>query len=663
MQVEAYSRARMMASSRRELVVIRCLGVLQSFLLVFLIGLGGIFVSLLATRGEVRFPSAQADLLPEWVMAHSSGADRQFMLFDNTGIFPLIAGSLISNNPIHRAAGRLLERLTHLVPSFRTNYGALTTILGLAALATLLITAIAWQRRRMIAHAGARLATNLRKQIHRQMYRLGQSSLPAEGLGPVINLWTREVNDIREGLMADLDVVPRSIVLAIGLLLTALLVNPLLLLFVGSLSVMAWVIALIWMRERRQLTESALRQASIQLSLLHEDLGLLRTVRVYGLGDYDRDRFDRHLEAHEKAEIRRLVTANPGQLGVGLIVAATSIVILGLLGFSIVINDQITIATMLMLIVSLLGLAYPLLDTIRLNRVLRQANRSARAYFEFMERRPELHQEVGAKFLDPIKDRIFIEDVALESRSGRSLLVGASLEIPAGSKTVILGADEDSKLALACLIPRLIDPRVGRVLFDGKDAREVTLDSIRAQVGTVFQADLVFTDSVTVNIGLGDPINTLQRVIEAAKIAHAHHFIQDLPQGYDTQIGPLGHYLKPDEQYRIALARAFLHDPSILVIEEPRGSIDEETRHFLDDTMARIAVGRTLIVIAHRMETIRSSDLAVVLHEGRVAEMGPPRQLEHEGKLFRHLVYTEFNEFASGDIEAGRLELATSRRA
>ena len=108
----------------------------------------------------------------------------------------------------------------------------------------------------------------------------------------------------------------------------------------------------------------------------------------------------------------------------------------------------------------------------------------------------------------------------------------------------------------------------------------MTLESIRAQVGTVLQADLVFTDSVLVNIGMGDPMNGLPRVIEAAKLAHAHQFIQDLPHGYDTIIGPLGHYLKPDEQFRIALARAYLHDPSIVIVEEPAAPVDEDTRLF-----------------------------------------------------------------------------------
>ena len=177
---------------------------------------------------------------------------------------------------------------------------------------------------------------------------------------------------------------------------------------------------------------------------------------------------------------------------------------LGLLGYNVVVNDQISIATMLILVVSLAGLAYPIAEWMRLGKAIRHANRSARGIFEFLERRPELHQNVGAHFLNALKEQITFDRVELESRSGRRLLESLSLEIPAGSRTAIMGQDEDAKLALVCLIPRLLDPRSGRVLIDGHDLREVTFESVRAQVATVLQADLVFTDSVLVNIGLGD---------------------------------------------------------------------------------------------------------------------------------------------------------------
>jgi ABC-type multidrug transport system fused ATPase/permease subunit len=144
-------------------------------------------------------------------------------------------------------------------------------------------------------------------------------------------------------------------------------------------------------------------------------------------------------------------------------------------------------------------------------------------------------------------------------------------------------------------------------------------------------------------------------VIDAAKLAHAHQYIQDLPHGYDTIIGPLGHYLKPDEQFRIALARAYLHDPSIVIIEEPSGVLDEDVRNLLDDTLARLALGRTLILLPHRLSTIRSCDQVILLHNGQVDDVGPPVQLQTDSKLYRHLLYMEFNEFISSELEAVQL--------
>jgi ATP-binding cassette, subfamily B, bacterial len=655
MQPDAYRRARRLLSSRRDFVIARVLGFIQSVLFLCLLGVAALFVALMSSRGEARFPAAHVRELPSWALGRITGGDRNLLLFDNTGLLPLIAANLRSPNLVHRIGARALVRVMEALPMLQTNVGTLTALLIAGSVCIVLMALVALWRRRVIAAVATEVAAALRRQIHRQMYRLGQSSLPTEGVGPVINLWTREVNDLREGLIADLDGTPRIHVLAIGLLVLALLVSPLLTVFLASLGLLVWLTARLLNRSAGQANESALREASVQLSLLHEDLGLLRTVRVYGVGDYDRQRFDEHLDRYRDADGRRIFTSSPLHASTGLLYGAALVVALGLLGFNVVVNDRVSLATLLILLVSLAGLAHPIVDWLRMRKTIRQANRSARGIFEFLERRPELHQNVGAQFLNALKDQIVLENVELESRSGKRLLDGISVEIPAGARTAIIGPDDDSKLAVGCLIPRLIDPRSGRVLIDGHDLRDVTLESIRAQVATVLQADLVFTDSVLVNIGLGEPMNTLPRVIEAAKVAHAHHFIQDLPHGYDTTIGPLGHYLKPDEQFRIALARAYLHDPSIVIIEEPSVPIDDDTRHFIDDTLSRLAVGRTLIVVPHRLATLRACDHAIVLANGRVEDAGSPARLQAESKLYRHLIYVEFNEFATGEMEAGRI--------
>jgi ABC-type multidrug transport system fused ATPase/permease subunit len=658
MQSVAYRRARGLLASRRDLVIARVLGVLLSCLILTLLGVVALFVSLMAFRGESRFPASEVSRLPEWVSNQLSGQDLQYRLFDDTGIFPLIAENLLSNNPIHQYGAAALNRLTVVLPSLRNNRGALATLIAAALICGMLIATVSAWRRKVIANAATDVATSLRKQIHRQMYRLGQSALPTEGTGPIVNLWTREVNDIRDGIAAELDVIPRIIVLAAGLVIIALLVSPILSLFLGSLGLLLWFATRALHTDTRRRQESALRDASVQLCLLHEDLGLLRTVRVYGVGDYDRQRFDEHLERYQLADVRRLASSGMISSASGMLFGAGLALALGLLGYNVVVNQRISIATMLILFVALLGLAYPILQWLKYAKAIRLADRSARGIFEFLERKPELHQNVGAQFLEPIKDQIRLENVTLEGRSGRLLLSDVSVDIPAGSRTSIVGFDDDSKLAIACLIPRLIDPKTGRVVINGKDLREVTLESIRAQVATVLQADLIFTDSVLVNIGLGDPVNSLPRIIEAAKLTHAHNFIQDLPHGYDTVIGPLGHYLKPDEQYRIALARAYLHDPSILIIEEPNTALDDDTRNFLDDTITRLSVGRTVVMIPHRLSTVRASDHVLVLNNGHVADFGPPGQLQSTSKLYRHLMYVEFNQFATGELEAGQMSHA-----
>jgi ATP-binding cassette subfamily B protein len=678
MHADAYRRAQTLLSSRREIVTARILGAIQSLLVLVLLGVIALFVALMASRGEARFPAARAHLLPRWVGSRVTGADAQFLLYDDTGIFPIIAGNLASDSPrlsaaaplwervnfvgtnllngtyVHRAGARALERLAELVPWLQTNQGALVTLLANGLALLVLIAGLAEWRNRVIAAAAVEVATSLRRQIHRQMYRLGQSSLPTEGTGPVINLWTREVNDIRDALLDDLDVAPRIQVLTAGLFLFALLMSPLLTVFLASFGLLVWLTGRVLDRDARAAYETALRDASVQLCLLHEDLGLLRTVRVYGVGDYDKQRFDEHLERYQGADRARLSTRSRINPSAGLLYGAALAIALGLLGYNVVVKESISISSMLILLVSLAGLAYPINEWLRLAKSIRSANRSAHGIFEFLQRRPELHQEVGAQFLNPPKEQVAFENVSLESRSGRKLLDGFMAEIPAGARTAILGMDEDAKVALLCLIPRLIDPRIGRILIDGKDLREMTLESVRAQVATVLQADLVFTDSVLVNIGLGEPMNTLPRVIEAAKIAHAHHFIQDLPHGYDTTIGPLGHYLKPDEQFRIALARAYLHDPSILIVEEPNTPMDENTKHLIDDSLSRISIGRTLVIVPHRLSTVRSCDHVIILHEGRAEESGSPAHLQADSKLFRHLIYTEFNQFATGEIEVGQ---------
>jgi ATP-binding cassette, subfamily B, bacterial len=163
----------------------------------------------------------------------------------------------------------------------------------------------------------------------------------------------------------------------------------------------------------------------------------------------------------------------------------------------------------------------------------------------------------------------------------------------------------------------------------------------------VMQHNLVFNDTVANNIGCGDPGFSVPQIMEAAKVAHAHQFIQKLPQGYETPIGEMGQPLRLGEQFRIALARAILRDPALLIIEEPQMPLDEETKALLDDTFARVLPGKTVILLPHRLSTIRGCDRVFLLYEGRIEASGEHRELLAQSDLYRHLQYLEFNEFAA----------------
>ena len=655
MQSAALDRSRKLWAPRKRAVLwAKLLGIVHALLVLATILVGGGLAALVLTRGEAWWPANATSPPPRWLPESTANRLDGATLHPNSGVYPIVATHEASPHPIHRFGSRALRWFIRVVPPLRNNTGALTTLLAFALILLTLLSLETMARKAAVASAANESATALRRLIHRQMYRLGQSSLPSEGIGPVVGLFTREVNDVRDGLAAELDGGFRLPILAIALALLGLATNWITTLFLASVVALAWLAVRHLSKSSQLMSVVASRDVALQLSLLQEDFGLIRTVRVHGMENVDKQRFDEHLEAFRDADSRRMThDLRPGPMPLLAIGAAVTIAV-GVLAQA-VLKGSLTAPAALVQIAALVGLTSILFEWEQRRRAIAQADRSAGGVFAYLERKPELHQAGGAKFLPPLRDKIAFENVTLEDGSRRPILNGLTVEIPARAKTSIMAMDDESKTALVCLIPRLIDPKVGRVRMDGHDLRDVTLESVRAQVAIVFQADLVFSDSVFANIGLGDDSYDLPRVIEAAKMAHAHHFIQELPDGYDTQIGPMGAYLKLDQQYRIALARAFLHDPSIVIIEEPSTPLDDDVKAFVDDTVARLAPGRTLIMLPHRLSTIRSSDHVIILQNGKLEAAGSPRDVGGESKLYRHIQYMEFNEFATGEMVAGQM--------
>ncbi len=655
MSTVAFERARKLLGTRQGAVFrAQLLGTLQSVLVLGLLATVGLLGVLVTTRGTALIDSGTLAVLPDWAQSRATGQKGNLAIVDDSGLFPLVAANFNSPHPIHSLGGMIALTAVEAVPSLHTNAGALQTLTATAFALILLLTLMSRIRRKSLAIVACDTAASLRRQIHRQMYRLGESSLPNEGTGPVVNLFTREVNDIRNSLFNSLDVESRVPILVLGLLTFLLLVDWKSTLFLAALGALIWLVTRVLRRSSADILTVATRDAAIHLSALQEDLSLLRIVRVFGMENVDKTRFDEHLERYTDADVRRMVAPGNGNALLFLVIGSAAVAAAGVLTSTVVVRQHSPVA-IFFLVATLAGLVVPLVEWLRMKKAQDQAGRSANAVFTYLDHSPDLQQAGGAGFLPPLKNRITFENVTLQNAMGRKLLDGLNAEIRAGTRVAIMGLDDDSKYALVCLIPRLIDPVIGRVKVDGIDLKDVTLESIRAQVSTVLQADLVFSDTVLANITLGDESYDLPRVMEAAKLAHAHSFIQDLPQGYDTQIGPLGTYLSPDQQYRIGLARAALHDPSIVIIEEPQDHLPDEVKAYLDDTVSRLSQNRTVIILPHRLSTIRSCDQVIVLSNGHVDASGAPRDMHSQSKLYRHLQYIEFNQFATGEVEAGQM--------
>lgn len=373
---------------------------------------------------------------------------------------------------------------------------------------------------------------------------------------------------------------------------------------------------------------------------------IMRLVKAFLMEPFNQARIERQLAQYSEAQLNRFrghAIYWPLLAFMGFVAIVVLLLVTGL----VIINGQLGVTSAVVIATGLASLYWPVLSFQQSRVVLRHARDSAKVLFEFLDRSGGVAQTAEAEFLPALTRLLEFENVSLtEPGAGRTLLKNINLTIQAGQNVALIGADDLEKQAFLYLIPRFFDPSAGEIRIDRKNLRWVTLDSLRAQIALVLQNNLVFNDSVVNNIGCGDRAYTMPQIIEAAKIAHAHQFIQKLPQGYETAIGDMGRSLNAGERFRIALARAILRDPAIYIIEEPTTPLNEATRDLIDDTYTRILKGRTAVFLPHRLTTIEHCDRIYVLHNGEIRAVGDHRELMEKSDLYRHLQYVEMTDYA-----------------
>jgi ATP-binding cassette subfamily B protein len=499
------------------------------------------------------------------------------------------------------------------------------------------------------ARATVEATRRLRRAVYQHGYRLGTLAFRALGPSEAVSMMTRHVEAIHDALYARLTVVYRERVKFVLLLILAAIINLYLTLAFCCAALLVWLIGGQVAAGLRQRGRALTRQAAQQIVRLQESLMLMRLVKTYLMELFNQARVERQLAEYARSERRRERGEALYKTVLLILGSLASLLVLYVAGLIVLDPERgLGVAGAITLATVLASLYWPIQDLIEHRRFLRRGRESAAVLFEFLDRPSEVGQVIRAELLPPMSRQLqFINVTLKEPGTARMLLNGVNFTIQAGQRIALVGPEDMEKHALVYLIPRFLDPTSGEIRIDAHDIRWVTLDSLRVQIALVLQHNLVFNDTVATNIGCGDPGYPLPRIIEAAKMAHAHHFIQKLPQGYETPIGELGHALRIGEQFRIALARAILREPAMYIIEEPSTPIDEDTKALIDDTFNRmLEARRTAIFLPHRLATIRSCDRIFLLHKGRIEAVGEHRELLAKNDLYRHLQYLEFNVFA-----------------
>jgi len=393
---------------------------------------------------------------------------------------------------------------------------------------------------------------------------------------------------------------------------------------------------------RRQMNEQDSRASSRAIdSLLNYE-----TVKYFGNEEHEARRYDENLQRYESAAVKSKTTLSTLNVGQSTIVA-TGVTLVMWRATAGVVDGTMTLGDLVLVNAFLIQIYIPLNFLGVVYREIKQALADMERMFGLLKEHREIEDKPGASALDATGAAIRFERVTFGYDSRRRILDDVSFEIPAGKTVAVVGHSGAGKSTLARLLFRFYDVTGGRISVNGVDIRDVTQASVRAAIGIVPQDTVLFNDTILYNIHYGRPSANPEEVIDAARAAHIHEFIETLPDKYQSMVGERGLKLSGGEKQRVAIARALLKGPQILIFDEATSALDSKSEKAIQAELERIARGRTTLMIAHRLSTIMDADQILVMDHGRVVERGTHRELIDAGGVYASMWALQLQEEGS----------------
>jgi subfamily B ATP-binding cassette protein MsbA len=510
----------------------------------------------------------------------------------------------------------------------------------------------------LVNYAGFGMITDLRNHLYDSVLRRSAAFFQRHTTGTLISTI---VNDIERVQYAMSSVLAEFLQQFFTLLFTAAVVVLLgrkmawlLLLFVPFILYSAGKIG---RRVRHTTRRGQDKLADIQ-NILHETITGNRIVKAFSMESWEIARFRQAAQRLFRANLRSVAAAAISSPLMDIF-GAIAIALLLLLGRDQINHHYFTTGVFVAFIFAVFKLYDPVRKFALFNNNFQQALGASSELFKFMDSEDDVREKPGAKPLPAFSRSIHFENVSFSYEGNgdgaREILRDINLEVRSGEVLAVVGSSGAGKSTLVHLIPRFFDVTAGRLLIDGRDVRDTTLASLRSQIGVVTQETVLFNDTLRNNIAYGQPRVSQKAVEAAAQAALAHEFIMDLPAGYDTVIGERGVRFSGGERQRIAIARALLKNAPILILDEATSALDSESESLVQSALQNLMKGRTVLVIAHRLSTVRRADRIVVLENGTITDIGAHEELMTKLGTYRRLYDLQFVELDQPKVNAGQV--------